>query len=203
MKLIGLTGHAGAGKDTAADLIGEVIGDTYTMAFAATLRFQVAWHFQASGELFTDRARKDTDTEALALDRCDVEAFRVFAACPRFVAGASPRAVMQKWGDFRRACDPDYFLKNIRETVQWYQRSARRQPDAIVITDVRFANEAELVKSHGGEVWRITRPGVGPVNGHASERTDLLQADVELANDGSIDALRRKIADLLSSSDAS
>ncbi len=202
MRLIGLTGHAGAGKDTAADLISEVC-DAYKMAFAATLRFEVAWHFQCSGELFTDRSRKDTDTEALALSRCDVEAFRVFAAGPRFAAGASPRAIMQKWGDFRRACDPDYFLTNVRETVRWYQGTARRQPEAIVITDVRFPNEADMVRSHGGQIWRITRPGIGPVNGHASERTDLLQADLELANDGSVDALRRKISDVMSTSDAS
>lgn len=38
-----------------------------------------------------------------------------------------------------------------------------------VITDVRFPNEARRIKTMGGKVVRIDRPGVGPVNGHVTE----------------------------------
>jgi hypothetical protein len=41
-----------------------------------------------------------------------------------------------------------------------------------VISDVRFKNEADSIKSAGGQVWRINRNGVGPVTDHSSE-TDL------------------------------
>jgi len=39
----------------------------------------------------------------------------------------------------------------------------------VVITDVRFENEADWILGHGGHVIRVERPGVGPVNGHVSE----------------------------------
>lgn len=39
-----------------------------------------------------------------------------------------------------------------------------------VITDVRFPNEAKRIRSMGGEIWHINRPGIGPVNDHVSER---------------------------------
>ncbi|XKH58593.1 hypothetical protein LG293_16195 (plasmid) [Citricoccus nitrophenolicus] len=66
-----------------------------------------------------------------------------------------------------------------------------------VITDVRFPNEGEWARAHGWPVVRITRPGVGPVNGHSSEAglPDEL-VDHEVANDGTIEALHRKVADL-------
>jgi hypothetical protein len=38
-----------------------------------------------------------------------------------------------------------------------------------VITDCRFPNEAAAVAAHGGTLWRVSRPGVGPVNNHASD----------------------------------
>ena len=41
--------------------------------------------------------------------------------------------------------------------------------DDVVITDVRFINEAIAIKKLGGEVWRVDREGVGAVNGHISE----------------------------------
>jgi len=38
-----------------------------------------------------------------------------------------------------------------------------------IITDVRFQNEADAIRDLGGQMWRVTRPGTGPVNGHSSE----------------------------------
>lgn len=42
-------------------------------------------------------------------------------------------------------------------------------PAIVVVTDIRFDNEAEWVLRLGGTVIRIDRPGVGPVNAHASD----------------------------------
>jgi hypothetical protein len=39
----------------------------------------------------------------------------------------------------------------------------------VVITDVRFPNEYDAIIANGGQVWRVSRPGVTAVNGHASE----------------------------------
>jgi hypothetical protein len=41
--------------------------------------------------------------------------------------------------------------------------------DDVVITDVRFRNEALAIKKLGGQVWKVERDGVEPLNDHASE----------------------------------
>ncbi len=58
-----------------------------------------------------------------------------------------------------------------------------------VITDVRFANEAEMIRSlRGGVLVKIIRDGVGPVNTHSSDSglpDDMF--DVIINNDGSLE----------------
>jgi len=40
----------------------------------------------------------------------------------------------------------------------------------VVITDVRFTNEADYIKWYpGSQLWRVERPGVKAVNAHVSE----------------------------------
>lgn len=61
--------------------------------------------------------------------------------------------------------------------------------DILVITDMRFDNEAEAVLDNGGEVWEVTRGDqiVGEGDTHASEqgvRDDLIT--LRLFNDGSL-----------------
>ena len=61
-----------------------------------------------------------------------------------------------------------------------------------VITDVRFANEARMIKEYkNSQLWRIKRPGVEAVNGHVSEHDlDHYKFDQVLKNEGSLDDLR-------------
>jgi hypothetical protein len=67
----------------------------------------------------------------------------------------------------------------------------------VVITDVRFENEAEYVRSHGGEVWWVYRSGVGPVNSHASDNIDFA-TDLIVPNDGTLEDLYTQIDGLIS-----
>lgn len=53
----------------------------------------------------------------------------------------------------------------------------------LAISDLRFENEAQAVKAHGGYVIRVERPGVGPANNHASEKLNF-EADFTVQNDG-------------------
>ena len=63
-----------------------------------------------------------------------------------------------------------------------------------VITDVRFPNEVEAIKSIGGKVGRIMRPGVSAVNEHISEHalTDVA-LDFEIQNDGDVNDLHEVV----------
>lgn len=70
--------------------------------------------------------------------------------------------------------------------------------DKVVITDVRFKNEADMIRMMGGKIFRVTRPGVGPVNGHVSESDmDEYSVDHVIVNDGGLDNLRDQVKRLL------
>lgn len=68
--------------------------------------------------------------------------------------------------------------------------------ELVVITDVRFQNEADAIRSWGGQVWRVNRSGVGPVNNHASDAL-AFESDVQIENDGTLDSLFSKVDRLL------
>jgi len=82
-------------------------------------------------------------------------------------------------------------------TTCWIDRAmiGVKAGDKIVFTDVRFPNEAEKIKSLGGEIWRIQRPGVAPINNHPSESSmDDWQFDKMIINSAGMEGLKQQIA---------
>ena len=68
-----------------------------------------------------------------------------------------------------------------------------------VITDCRFENEARAVRSLGGEIWQVTRPGQAVVEGGHASQTDgsKLQPDATLVNGSDINGLRHSVLRVL------
>ncbi len=65
-------------------------------------------------------------------------------------------------------------------------------------SDCRFPNEAHAIRSRGGKMIRITRPGVGPANEHPSETgLDDYPFDIFIDNDGTPGDLKQKIMECL------
>lgn len=72
-----------------------------------------------------------------------------------------------------------------------FRQIAEQGDENVVITDVRFPNEALEVKAQGGFIVRVNRPGVAPVNAHPSEvALDEWGFDYTVPNDGTLDQLR-------------
>lgn len=68
------------------------------------------------------------------------------------------RWLLQKLGTEKiRAEYPDYWVESAERRLQDALRSAMFPPILIVFTDARFVNEADFVKKHGGEMWKIVR----------------------------------------------
>ena len=68
--------------------------------------------------------------------------------------------MLQFWGtDFRRAQDPDYWVKRTNEQVQWLRENFREVPADIyiVVSDTRFKNEVAYIKNNGGYYIRVVR----------------------------------------------
>lgn len=89
------------------------------------------------------------------------------------------------WG--RRMLDPDLWIQVLANRIQMVADDS----DCIVISDVRFENEAQWIRSQGGEVWHIVRPGFdGGVREHASENgIEILQGEKVLVNDKGLEEL--------------
>lgn len=70
--------------------------------------------------------------------------------------------------------------------------------DNVVVTDVRYDNEAGFIRGSGGVIVHVSRPGFGPINGHVSDAGIRREYyDYEVANDGGLGDLRGKIEGVL------
>jgi hypothetical protein len=177
MKLIGLAGKAGVGKDTVADIL-ERDHDFTRYALAQPIKAALCEAFFLWPADFTDRERKE----------------RVISWI-----GKSPRQLAQLFGtEFaREMIAPDIWLRVAQKRYEAILADGVAR--GFVVSDVRFENEADWIRSNGGVVWHIERPGAEPVADHASEEgVEQKGADAIIVNNGTIEDLRGKVAFLLS-----
>jgi hypothetical protein len=165
--LIGLSGPAGCGKDTVADLLVTHCGFT-KVAFADALRAEICNAWRIDPLDLTRRDTKETPVKRLALMHCTDYGFvgRMIVLQQRsgievdLEAPLSPRQVLQRWGtEYRRADDPRYWVSALSLRISYLLN--QRLATGIVITDCRFANEADMARhAHGGLLWQVKRPGI-------------------------------------------
>ncbi len=182
--LIGLCGYAQVGKDTVASLLRTHAG-FQSLAFAEPLKAQVQEAFSVEPLVLQRPEFKERPMHELALSRCTEVAFINAALRAIFEAGGgaakssdeltkprSPRQIMQWWGtEYRRAQDPLYWVHQTSSRIDYAQRVLRHHN--LVVTDVRFPNEAEALRRRGGLLWQITRPGrTGGEHASATDGTE-------------------------------
>jgi hypothetical protein len=178
--IIGLTGKAGAGKDTAAQFIREQLQASgrrvAVEAFANPIR-QMLLAIGVPDQYLRDRTLKEEPI-------------------PGF-NGASYRMLAQtlgtEWG--RHCLGRNFWISMLQHRLA---RAAEVQPppEFLVLTDVRMLNEAQWVQGQGGLLVRVERSGLEPVRDHESERIDL-PCDRVLVNDAALPELRNRCADLV------
>jgi hypothetical protein len=72
------------------------------------------------------------------------------------------------------------------------------EPGRFVVADVRFPNEADAIKARGGTVIRINRHNLSAVNGHKSEHAmDNYMFNHVIYNDGTLDDLANNVFELM------
>jgi len=92
----------------------------------------------------------------------------------------SPRGILQAMGEgMRQAIYPDVWVRIVQE------RMLADRTKNYVITDLRYPNEAQMVRKLGGMLVRIDRPGI-PQDNHISETAmDDFEYDDTIYNTGS------------------
>lgn len=166
-KLIGLGGLPGAGKSTAAKYLQNAYG-FQVRSFATPLRVEVRdaiYNYdQVLGRSDLPQVVRDS-LGSIAPNRAQ----EVWAK----PTPPDIRHLLQVWGtEYRRAQDKNYWLKRMQ-----------LHPGDIVIDDVRFDNEVELVHFFGGEIWNISgRSASTGAPAHSSDTDLTLVADVVIVN---------------------
>lgn len=193
MRLLGLMGLAGAGKDTVADTL-LTLAPMDRRAFADALRAEIAEAFGVDARILLDRLLREQPLHSLGIHRCSDPGFGAYAHDLVGEARVSPRRIMRRWGDWRRSQRPDYWIERAEAARVAAVFDGHR---AQLWTDVRYPNEADWIRRRGGMLWRIVRPGLQQDRTHDSETAaDHIAADALIVNDSTIDQLRMRVVDL-------
>ncbi len=144
--LIGLTGPAGVGKTTIAREITKQIGGA-VLSYAAPMKMCLSVMTGLSMEYFTDIKLKEKVIPEI---------------------NKTPRQLMQLFGtEFaRKMIVSDFWIWRMLEELKKFEYSH------IYIDDIRFENEASLVRNQGGTVVHLRRvyDPVTTQTEHASEQ---------------------------------
>jgi hypothetical protein len=175
--LIGLCGRRGAGKDTVAEILTDLIDPppsvlhhADTLKDAANLIYGLTWSEMNDPVLKEQR-----------LPWC----------------GLTPRFILQRLGaEVCRSISKTTWIDALNRQID-----SSQDETAIVIPDVRFQNEVNNILAQGGEVWWIDRDGPGytpNLGDHSSERPDLLTGvKHHLYNCGTLEELAGAVKTLL------
>lgn len=158
MVLIGLIGYKHSGKDTMADYLVQKYGFK-KHAFADPVKQACRIMFQLEKEQLDDPQLKEVLDERW---------------------GMTPRQMMQKFGTDMVRCmlGDDFWVKNMDMKIQ------KETNNNIVISDVRFRNEAEWVRQNNGVLIRIVDGKTQHTDTHPSETEQLsIQEDIHIINE--------------------
>lgn len=146
-RLVGLAGAKGSGKDTMGLMLGAKLG-YQKVSFAQPIKQALKQMFGLTDEHF-DWPKKEEPIER--------------------IGNKTPRYLMQTLGT-------EWGRNMISESV-WVEAALGHadtilsaDPEArVVLTDVRFDDEARAIKDRGGVIVEIDRPGVAVDSNHVSE----------------------------------
>lgn len=185
---IGIIGKARSGKDTAADYLVRAHGYT-RLAFADPLKEM-----------------------ALSVDPFVPTSYGVTVRLQSLIADVGweyakdtypeVRRLLQHMGQTVREYDSEFWITAMRRKLS----NAEAHNIPVVVTDVRYPNEADMLRARGFKLARIVRPSTGQAvtmaearaSAHSSEMAmDDYQAAVTIDNVGSISLLEQNMYDLL------
>lgn len=154
-KLIGLTGFARTGKDT-------------FQSRSSILLKKMNSNFISHRFAFADALKQECDS--FLLQNIGISSFTEYTPDKEII-----RPFLVTYGThLRRKMDQNCWIKKVEPLIEKIISNESRQ-NFIFITDVRFNNEAEWIKSKGGHLINICRQGFGPANIEEEEQCELIQ----------------------------
>jgi len=204
MQVIGLCGYAGSGKDTAAQALVDI--GWQRVSFADPIR-EIALAIDPIVYVGQGWLSKWTSWYVKVLPNW----IRRRIWVEPFVLHLRAFVCYHGWDEAKKHREVRNLLQRIgtevgREMIDeniWVCMASNKIKEAaiecripgIVITDLRFPNELEELRVWArSKLVRISRPGIGPVNDHQSDRLlESFEVDHELVNDGDVAKLHAAI----------
>lgn len=178
--IIGITGRRRVGKDTSAIFLKEQFG-FIQLALADPIKRATKEIFDFTDEQLNGAQKERIDSRW----------------------GITPREVLQVVGTdlFRNTFGQRFphiganiWTMSLANKIDHLVRTGTQR---IVVSDIRFPNEAKVIKDAGGFIIKLTRPRLtadASVDQHASETSsDQIPADFEVVNDQTIAHLCGKL----------
>ena len=152
--VIGITGFARSGKDTFYNYSSKILDKANCTRYA-----------------FADALKDECDS--FLKDNVGISSFTEDLVDKEFI-----RPFLVTYGThLRRKKDPNCWVKKVERLIQ--ENISDSSKNFVFITDVRFKNEAEWVKSLGGYIFQITRDGFGPANEEEHVQSALIKPLVD------------------------
>jgi len=177
-RLIGLSGYARSGKDTIADHLVEHHGFV-KLSFAGPMRESL---YKLNPEI------RDLTGMVYSFQ----QAVDLFGWEDMKTYFPAYRGLMQRMGT---EVGRDLFGEDF-----WVDQAIKRIPEGahVVISDVRYQNEAQAIQKNFGQVWRIERHGIAAANDHTSEHDlDAYEFDHRITNNDLIEDLHKTVDSII------
>lgn len=177
--LVGLTGKKQSGKSTVSERLVLKWG-FIELPLASPLKKMVHSLLNDLGVSANRRARYEfVDKEALIPE-----------------IGVSYRWLCQslgtEWG--RNLVNQDIWKKCLIHSINFFNTYSEQKEKNFVIPDIRFDDEAELIRNLGGVIIQINRTDASAQDTHPSETGITLKPDdIRIFNNGTIKALHEEI----------
>lgn len=176
--IIGFTGKKRSGKDSVSKVIQELHPDHVSVySFADPLKKAVC-------NLFSIQITEENKESPLPL-----------------WDNVSPRYLLQHTGDKVKELFPDLFIRSMHSNIQNEINKKQGNEHIILITDIRFNNEAEFVHSLGGFIIEINSDkrlnSSTTTDTHCSEKgIDQKHIDCVVYNNESFEYTKKEIIEM-------
>lgn len=202
MKIVGITGPLGAGKDTVAQFALEWAEQrglsAARFAFADQLKVSAARALGFEGDAEECVAfcndLKQAGSQVLVISGGQTE--------PPYHADIKKRITGREYLQFfgteahRDVFSQDFWVEQARAQLDSLRAAGT---EVVFITDVRFSNEGKMILKDGGEIWNVDRPYQNRphAGGHPSEKgLPDGQIEFDIHNDGTLADLEQLVHDI-------
>lgn len=207
--ILGFAGKAATGKTTAAKHLAPLLDkECRIVPMAMLLRDEVESFLRGIGAEASVPLVYGSQADKVQVFYVDQQ--QALAHCPKwqhFIAehrelqdrpgqtAVTVRRILQWWGtEYRRTQDADYWTKAWSRKIGQFDLKKVH----VLIDDVRFMNELNVIREHGGLIVKIERPGFDGANNHASETSldEYRGWDRIIVNDGTLAEFKQKVETL-------